>query len=186
MLCISYSAMLVFISMVWLLTRVYYCVKSRRCSLKRELQLLPVYICLIVVARFTFFPFGTVNGRIQPLVFDAANALNCRINLIPLVNLLDYENVWEIPLNVIGNFAMFVPIGIIWPTVFQQLHTHRRAIAAGIAFSACIEILQLPFFDRVTDVDDLILNSLGYLLGYGIYLAAKKLRRRHNQTLSGR
>ena len=45
--------------------------------------------------------------------------------------------------------------------------------AAGVGFSLCIEILQLPFFDRVTDVDDLILNSIGFLIGYGAYLLVR-------------
>ena len=73
---------------------------------------------------------------------------------------------------------MFIPIGIIWPAVFRKLDTHRKIIAAGVGFSLCIEILQLPFFDRVTDIDDLILNSLGFLMGYGIYLLVKKSRKK--------
>jgi len=44
--------------------------------------------------------------------------------------------------------------------------------------SLCIEVLQLPFFDRVTDVDDLILNSLGFIIGYGIYAIVKGIKKR--------
>lgn len=43
--------------------------------------------------------------------------------------------------------------------------------------SLCTEILQLPFPARATDIDDLILNMLGILIGYGIYVACKSLRR---------
>ena len=42
----------------------------------------------------------------------------------------------------------------------------------------CIEILQLPFFDRVSDIDELLLNSLGFMAGYGIYLLVGKLRKK--------
>lgn len=59
------------------------------------------------------------------------------------------------------------------PIVYKELNTHAKAIVAGVCFSLCIEILQLPFFDRVSDIDDLIPNSLGYLIGYGIYLLIK-------------
>mgnify|MGYP003323531126 CR=1 FL=1 len=38
--------------------------------------------------------------------------------------------------------------------------------------------MQLPLFDRVTDIDDLILNSLGYVMGYGIYLLVKIVAKR--------
>ena len=68
-------------------------------------------------------------------------------------------------------------LGILWPHVFPQLDTHKKVIAAGVGYSLLIEILQLPFFDRVTDIDDLILNSLGFLMGYGIYLLGKAIGR---------
>ena len=172
---IHYSAMVILISVLWVLVRAIINLKNHSICWKRELQLMLVYICLIVVARFTFCPFGKVDGKIQPLIFDASNAFPPRINWIPMVNLLDYEVFGEILLNLIGNTAMFIPIGIVWPSVFKQLDTHGKVIAAGVGFSLCIEILQLPFYDRVTDVDDLILNSLGYLMGYGIYLLVKKI-----------
>ena len=68
---------------------------------------------------------------------------------------------------------MFIPLGIVWPSVYKGLDTHRKVISAGIGVSLCIEILQLPFYDRVSDVDDLLLNSLGFIIGYLLYLLAK-------------
>lgn len=175
MIEIQYSAMVILISILWILVRTIVNFKNHSFSWKREAQLILVYICLIVVARFTFCPFGKVDGKIQPLIFDVATAFPPRINWVPMVNLLDYEVFSEILLNLIGNTAMFIPIGIVWPSVFKKLNTHGKVIAAGIGFSLCIEILQLPFYDRVTDVDDLILNTLGYVVGYGIYLLVKKI-----------
>ena len=178
MLYIHYSDIVVLISAVWLLVRVIQIIKKRRISLKRELQLLLVYVCLIVVARFTFFPFSTVNGQIQPLVFDPATAFPFRINCLPFVYLLDYPNKRDILLNVIGNTTMFLPLGIVWPIVFKELNTPKKAIAAGIGVSLCIEILQLPFYDRVTDIDDLILNTVGFLIGYLIFFVIHHVRRK--------
>ena len=70
------------------------------------------------------------------------------------------------------------PPGIVFPIVYKKLNTHRKVIAAGVGTSLSIEILQLLFFDRVTDIDDLILNAAGYLLGYGIYLLVKKAKKK--------
>lgn len=178
MLSISYGAMIALISAVWVMIRVLCWRKNREINWKREVQLLLVYICLIVVARFTFFPFSKVNGKIQPLIFDSAQMLNFRINLLPFVYLTDYEYLWEAKVNIIGNAAMFIPIGIIWPLVYKKLDTHLKVIGAGVGFSLCIEILQLPFYDRVTDIDDLLLNSLGFLVGYGIYVLVKKCKKK--------
>lgn len=177
MISISYGQMLAFISLLWVLVRAAVYKKEGSFHWKRELQLLLVYICLIVVARFTFFPFGKVDGKIQPLLFDAARIFPLWINLRPIVYLLDYPEFREVMINLVGNTAMFLPLGIVWPTVFPKLDTHGKRIAAGFGFSLVIEILQLPFFDRCSDVDDLILNTLGYLMGYGIWLLVKKRKK---------
>lgn len=176
MLQISYTSLLIVISFIWILVRVLVWIKQKRIDWKRELQLGLVYICIIVVARFTFFPFRKVDGIIQPLIFETAKVFPFRINLIPFVNLFDYPALRDILINVIGNTTMFIPIGVVWPIVFKKLDTHKKVILAGMGFSLCIEILQLPFYDRVSDVDDLILNSLGFLLGYGMYVWVKKIR----------
>ena len=169
--------MVVFISIIWCLVRVICVIKTKRVNWKREFQLLFVYICLVVVARFAFFPFSKENGEIQPLVFESAKAFPFRINWIPFVNLLDYPETRDILINVIGNTAMFIPLGIVWPSVYKGLDTHRKVISAGIGVSLCIEILQLPFYDRVSDIDDLLLNSLGFFIGYLLYLLAKSLKK---------
>lgn len=176
MIQISYGAMILAVSIIWCMIRVIVALCNKRVDVVRELQLLLVYVCIVVIIRFTFCPFETVEGRIQPLLFDAERILSPRINLIPFVYLFDYETVREIMLNLLGNSLMFVPVGIVYPIVYKKLNTHVKVIAAGIGFSLAIELLQLLFFDRVSDVDDLILNSLGYVLGYLIYLLVKRIK----------
>lgn len=174
MVQIPCPAVMASITSIWFLVRAYLSIKKKHFKWKREAQLLLILICILVVTRFTFFPFSKVNGKVQPLLFDAANLYPFRINLIPFVYLLDYPVFREAMLNLIGNISMFIPIGVIWPMVFKELDTHKKVIAAGAGFSLCVEILQLPFFDRVSDIDDLLLNTCGFLIGYGLYLLIKK------------
>ena len=162
---------------IWLIIRIAVWMKQRKIDFKREAVLLLMYINLAVIIRFTFFPMSKVDGHIQPLVFDIATVFPFRINLIPLVNLFDYDSKRDLLLNVIGNTAMFIPSGIVLPIVYKGLNTHRKVISAGIGISLCIEILQLPFYDRVSDIDDLLLNSLGFIFGYLLYLLAKSLKK---------
>ena len=168
--------MVLAISAIWVVIRAICSVKARRFDWKRELQLLRVYVCIVVVVRFTFCPFGKVNGQIQPLLFDAERVFPLWVNFKPFIYLFDYPTLKEALLNLIGNTAMFIPLGIVWPGVFKKLNTHWKVITAGFGVSLTIEILQLPFFDRATDIDDLILNSLGFITGYGICLLIKKLK----------
>ena len=179
MIGISYLSVMVWITVLWIFVRGMVCLRQKRFSLKRELQLLLVYICVVVVTRFTFFPFSKVDGQVQPLLFDASRIFPPRINLLPVVYLFDYPIFREALINFIGNTAMFIPLGIVWPSVFKKLDTHGKVIAAGVGYSLLIEIFQLPFFDRVSDIDDLLLNSLGFLMGYGIYLLVRTLKRIH-------
>lgn len=174
MLEISYLQMVILISAVWIIVRAICSIKAGRFAIKRELQLLLVYICIVVVTRFTFCPFAKVNGEIQPLLFDPVRIFPPRVNFVPFVFLFDYPKLKDALLNLIGNTAMFIPLGIVWPAVFKKLNTHSKVIKAGFCASLVIEILQLPFFDRASDIDDLILNTLGFLMGYGIYLLARK------------
>ena len=175
---ISYKSMVVFISIIWCLLRVVCAAKTKRADWKREIQLFLVYFCIVVVARFTFFPFSKVNGEIQPLIFESSKAFPFRINWIPFVNLFDYPEMRDILINVIGNTVMFIPLGIVWPSVYKGLDAHWKVISAGIGVSLCIEILQLPFYERVSDIDDLLLNSLGFIIGYLLYLLAKQVRKK--------
>lgn len=182
MIKITYPELLIATSAIWLIVRAFGWSKNKRINIAREALLLLVYICIIVVERFTFFPFSKVNGEIQPLVFNAANAIPPRMNFIPFIYLFDYPTAGEALLNLIGNTAMFIPLGIVWPAVFKGLDTHKKVIFAGVGISLCIEILQLPFYDRVSDIDDLILNSLGFLIGYGVYLLVKLPLKKKSQA----
>ena len=176
MIEISYMQMVLAISVIWLLIRAICWAKAKGFDWKRELQLLLVYICIVVVVRFTFCPFGKVDGKIQPLLFDPEKVFPPWVNFRPFMYLFDYPTLKEALLNLIGNTTMFIPLGIVWPAVFKKLNTHWKVIAAGVGVSMTIEILQLPFFGRASDIDDLLLNSLGYLFGYGIYLLVRRLR----------
>ena len=117
---------------IWLIIRIAVWMKQKKIDWKREIVLLLMYINLAVILRFTFFPMSKVDGHIHPLVLDTAAVFPFRVNLIPLVNLFDYDSKRDLLLNMIGNAAMFVPSGIVLPVVYKGLNTHRKVISAGI------------------------------------------------------
>ena len=178
MIQIQYSTMVLFISILWIINRIL-CNRGKTVSWKRELELMLVYICIVVIVRFTFCPFAKINGKIQPLVLYLDNWFPFRINRKAFVYMFGYDTKREAMLNFIGNIAMFIPVGIVWPAVFKELNKPWKVIPAGVGFSLLIEILQLPFYDRVSDIDDLILNSAGFLTGYLIYLLIKTLKKKN-------
>ena len=177
MLEISFIELECFFTAIWLLCRIIVWIWQRRINWKREAVLLLMYINLAVIIRFTFFPLSRINGSVQPFIYDASTAFPFRVNLIPFVNLFDYDSKRDLLLNVIGNTAMFIPSGIVLPIIYKKLNSFWKVVAAGALISLCIELIQLPFSVRASDVDDLILNVLGVAIGYGIYAAVKHLNR---------
>lgn len=71
--------------------------------------------------------------------------------------------------NVGGNIVGFMPFGFLLPIVIRYFRRKRRIVFAGFIFSLCFEAGQLVTGLGRFDVDDLILNTFGTLLGYLCY-----------------
>ncbi len=177
MLEISFLSAELAFTAVWLFVRISTWKRQNSINWKREAVLLLMYFNLAVIIRFVFFPKDLVDGHVQALVFEESAVFPLRINLIPLVHLFDYDSIRDIIWNVVGNAAMFIPSGIVLPIIYRELNSFWKVAATGAFISLCTEILQLPFSSRASDIDDLILNTLGAAVGYGIYAACKRLNR---------
>ena len=177
---ITYRGLFIFITLAWIVTRAICGIKHKQVDWKYEAKLLAVYICLVVIARVVYFPMRLVEGRIASLVLDVDKIFPLWINLIPIVHLFDVYDGWLI--NIIGNVTMFIPVGLVWPLCFKQLDTLGKTVLVGAGFPLFIEITQLPFYDRCSDIDDLILNSTGILIGALVYFGVKLLKNRKNRN----
>ena len=176
---ITYKGLFIFITLAWIVARVICGIKNKKVDWKYEAKLLTVYICLVVIARIVYFPMRLVEGRIASLVLDVDKIFPLWINLIPIVHLFDVYDGWLI--NIIGNVTMFIPVGLVWPFCFKKLDTLRKTVLVGAGFPLFIEITQLPFYDRCSDIDDIILNTTGIFIGALIYFGVKLLKNRKNR-----
>ena len=170
---ITYKGLFIFITLAWVTVRVICDIRNQKVDWKSEGKLLTVYICLVVIARIVYFPLCLVEGHIASLILDVEKIIPLWINIVPIVHLFDVYDGWQI--NIIGNIMMFIPVGLTWPFCFKKLDTIGKTVLAGAGFPLFIEITQLPFYDRCSDVDDLILNTTGILIGAIIYFSVKWL-----------
>ncbi|MBO4404268.1 MAG: VanZ family protein [Treponema sp.] len=179
MITISYLEIFALITVLWIFSRAYVWKKNKNTevkpALRNELKLLMFYICLIVLARIVYFPWHHINGHIGTLNFDCNRVFPPRLNLVPFVHLFDYYSGWK--MNIIGNILMFIPVGIVLPACFKRLDSFLNTFLAGAMISLFIEISQLLFYERCSDVDDFIMNSAGAALGALAYFGIKKIRR---------
>lgn len=69
-------------------------------------------------------------------------------------------------INLLGNIVAFIPFGLFVPLLSRKQRHCWRVVLLSFDFSLIVEILQLVSKVGSFDVDDLILNTIGGLIGY--------------------
>lgn len=124
----------------------------------------------IMVIIFSLTGISPISGFHKDIRWD-------QIQLIPFAGIRDVlgpEVDAYAVMNIAGNILMFGPVGFLLPLLSIRMQRWYKAIPLGLLLSLAIEIWQL-FLCRGTDVDDLILNTFGVVLGYLCYVLAMKL-----------
>ena len=88
-----------------------------------------------------------------------------QINLVPFSR--------EMDISYPGNVLLFLPLGVLVPLLWKKWDRAGRVAGAALALSFLIEASQL-LNDRFSDVDDLIVNTAGALLGYVVFSLAAR------------
>ena len=84
-------------------------------------------------------------------------------------------------LNVVGNMAAFMPCGFFLPIVSRRGRKWYKNTMICFGLSLCIETVQLVFKVGSFDVDDLLLNTVGGVIGYISYRIVQNARIRRKQ-----
>lgn len=128
-------------------------------------------VALIVFAVYigSVFYF-TGSGALSDLLRDGFEYRPEQINLTPFST----DTVMS---QYILNVALFVPLGILLPVIWPQTGRLRYILAYGLSLSLVIELSQLLNY-RVSDVDDLLVNVLGALIGFTLLQSFRAIRNR--------
>lgn len=94
------------------------------------------------------------------------------INVIPFSTIIQFltsiYTLKNIITNLVGNIAAFMPMGFLLPIVFKKLDRFRKVIFVSLLATLLIEVAQYFCGVGASDIDDVILNVLGAVLGYWI------------------
>ncbi len=82
----------------------------------------------------------------------------------------------------IGNIAMFLPLGFFLPFVTERVN-RKNIFVVAIAVPFIVELLQMVF-GRSFDIDDLICNFIGIVAGFFIGFAIKNIKQKSKSTVS--
>ena len=81
--------------------------------------------------------------------------------------------------NLAGNVLAFIPLGFFPPLLYHVMRKMRRVLLLGFLVSLMVETTQLSAGVGSFDVDDIILNTCGTVIGFLLYRCFFRIRRRH-------
>ncbi len=135
-------------------------------------------IYFLVLLKITLFKYVTLAN-----LGDAFFMKEREISIIPFrsaAGMIKYMTPLRIIENIAGNIIIFIPFGWLLPLVSPF---EGQTPVYGFILSLLIETTQYIFAMGFSDIDDLILNTLGAFIGYWIYLLARRIIRKQNAVM---
>lgn len=140
-----------------------------------------VSLLIIVVIK----PSGLAD-RMYSILENRNNGI-WNYNLYPLRNSIRYfRNITEsyAYINILGNIIPFVPLGFFVPVYLKKHQRFLKTILICILSICGIEIFQLVTALGFFDIDDIILNTVGCLMGYSVYGGLRIISKRPDTKLN--
>jgi glycopeptide antibiotics resistance protein len=129
-----------------------------------------VFSVLTLTGYFIFFNQVTAHGWWHKLVMrvHSGDGINLKaLDFMSRKNMLTYD--------VVGNFFMLFPLGFYLPLLYRKLKNFFLVIFAALLVSLCIELMQLATNFRISDVNDVILNTTGAAAGFIVFWLLRTL-----------
>ena len=147
-------------------------------EMKKRIRIAGLILFILYLLGLTYFLFFFFfYGRVMENRHYA-------YNLVPLLEIKRFWNHRELLgsfavfVNLAGNVLAFVPFGFFLPILNRNTRGLLRMGLFTFEFSLMIETIQLVSKVGTFDVDDLILNTLGGILGYGAFTLCDYVRRK--------
>ena len=141
--------------------------------MKRRLLFLIFLVayCLLLVNVMVFKNLPTI--RIGYLMLNFSGTHEAPPNFVPFKTILPYllghKGLIIAGINIIGNIILLVPIGFLLPFLLEKMNW-KKAVLLAVLSGLVIEGLQTILHVGIFDIDDVILNGLGFMIGYWKFL----------------
>lgn len=165
-------AIIGFLGVCILYSPVYFILRKKKIAFMRQ------FSCLLL--GFSIFIILTMTILIGGINFNPQYNL---INFVPFKFLIEtYDMGYKAMISqVVANIIMFVPVGLLLPIVLKKCRVLKYTCLYSLLFTFSIEFVQY-FIGRSCDIDDIIMNLIGSVLGYGIYKLFDKILK-NNQVI---
>ncbi|MEB2494201.1 VanZ family protein [Peribacillus frigoritolerans] len=129
-----------------------------------------MFLYLLILTKLILFKTFSISEMNGHIIFSHGRYWGSH-NFIPFKTIAHYLFLADVNLsirieNIAGNIIGFVPFGLMLPLLSKRFSQLKSILIATFCFSFTYEILQLLFELGSFDTDDLILNTLGGVIGY--------------------
>jgi len=172
----------------WIIVRIiYYLITKKSFDWKNEMLWLAFFLYSVCVVTITIVPLPFT--RYKPSNAEGINLVPVRHTLAQFKAIMDSGREHFLKnalLNILGNVLLFVPLGFFLPVLVKFFRSFVLVFFTAFFISIGIEIIQYASsrwgIYRSSDIDDIILNTLGGMIGYFIY----KITRKKTSDISGK
>ena len=84
------------------------------------------------------------------------------------------DQAYRYNVNIVGNVMAFAPFGFLLPIVSSQNRDFLSVALYSVELSFGVELVQLTFQVGIFDVDDVIMNTTGCIIGYVCFILLRK------------
>lgn len=138
------------------------------------------FIPIILFVAYAVFLIKVMVFKSMPTVHVGQVMLNFSgtesghpANFVPFKTILPYllgYKGWIIAgINLAGNILPLIPIGFLLPLISKRM-TWKKALLLSFVTALAIEIMQVVLDVGIFDIDDVILNVLGVMIGFWAFL----------------
>lgn len=157
---LSWPIIVIVLAIVLIIRIAYFKNHKKKFSLQKELMLLLFIAYILMLFQLVTYKNNEYFG----------------MNLVPLTEILRYDfGTPEFMRQVIGNIILFIPFGL-FVTYYTNIKKIGSIFLTTIGVSLVIETVQY-FIGRSFDVDDIILNVIGGILGFLLYIALDAIKK---------
>ena len=132
-----------------------------------------VYLLFVIKVIIFKYPFEQLRDIMETwskeVVLEGLDTAN--FTLFKTIHMyIDYSYVLNSFENLAGNVVVFIPFGMLLPSIWNRFRNFADTLLAGFLFSLGIEMFQLYSAFGEFDVDDILLNCVGVIIGYLMYI----------------
>lgn len=148
--------------------------KTKQTQKKWWMVLFFLYLLLLIKLIVFKYPLSHMREIVDSWQKDVILEGLQSANFTPFKTIKMYIRYYDLPglrsfANLFGNVLIFIPLGAMLPLVHKASKNPIIMLSNALLFIAGIEVFQLFSAFGAFDVDDIILNMMGVLIGYALY-----------------